>query len=305
MIFFDISDTSIEAIRLSTSFIFGETISAFNRVEFNGGPVRAGEVQDEAALKKIISDFLENAKPKAIKDKECAFTLPDKRVYTRRFKLSQKKDGQPIFNLLKGQLEPLIPQPLEELAYDYKTLVDEQKGKSEVCFAAIPRTILEGYMKVFNSLDLKPKIAVSESVAAHKFISPLIIGEGTVLYLDVGEEIAIATLMDRNGVVEAFSEPVQTSDLFNGVKKLVKFARERLEKEVNRIILGGGGGLQIKKTAAQEELGLNVVSAEEAVKQFKLKIRVNFRNLSPVTFANVLGLSLLSKEESPLNLLRA
>lgn len=305
MIFFDISDTSIEAVRLSTSFLSGEAINAFGRVEFENGPVKSGEIKDKDALGKVVANLLEKAKPKAMRDQECAFTLPDKRVYTHRFNLSQRRDSQTVLELIKDQAEKLIPHPMEELNYDYRVLGDKKKetGAGEILLTAAPKTLVESYKNLFADLDLSPKFAVPESFAAYQFISPLIGGEGTALYLDVGGSVSIAALMDGRGVVEAFSEPVQTSDLFSGIKRLLKFSDERLGREIGLVVLGGGGSLKIKRAEAKQELGVDVISAEDAVGRFKLKIRVNFGNLSPITFANVLGLALLSKEESSLNLL--
>lgn len=306
MILFDISDTSIEAVKLSKSFFTGEVINAFNRVEFTDGLVRAGEIQKKDALKKTIVNLLKDAKPKEIKDQECAFTLPDKRTYTHRFNLSQRKDSQTVSSLIKAQAEQLIPQPIEELAYDYNLLdqKEEARGEGEIFLAAVPATLLDGYLELFNGLGLKPELAVPESLAAYRFLASMVQAGEAVLYLDVGEKVTTATLMDKQGVVEAFTEPVQTSELVNRVGELLKFSSERLGKEVDRIILGGGGSLKMDTAKAEDKLKVTIASVEEAFKGFKLPIKVNFGDLSKIVFVNVLGLALLSKEEKPLNLIK-
>ena len=306
MLFFDISDTSIEAIRLSKSFLTGEAVTAFNRSEFKNGPIEEGEIKDKNALKKIIVDLLKNAKPKPMKDRECAFTLPDKRVYTHRFALSQKHDSQTVFSLIKSQAEKLIPQPIEELTYNYLILGQKKEGKEEgeILLAAVPTVIINGYIELFNDLGLEPKLAVPESVAAYSFLSPLIKAGGAVLYLDVGEKITTATLMDQQGVVETFSEPVQTDKLFAQIENLFAFACTQIGGCIKQVILGGGGSLTAKPAEFESKLKVSVISAEEVFKTFKLPIKVNFGDLSKVTFVNVLGLALLSGQEQPLNLIK-
>jgi len=62
--------------------------------------------------------------------------------------------------------------------------------------------------------------------------------------------------------------------------------------------------LTAKPAEFESKLKVSVISAEEVFKTFKLPIKVNFGDLSKVTFVNVLGLALLSGQEQPLNLIK-
>ena len=221
MIFFDISDTSIEAVKLSKGF-FGESINAFARVELKDGPVEAGEVEDKDALAKTITKLLKAGKPRGISDLECGFTLPDSRVYTHRFTLPQRRDHQTVLDLVGGKMEKLIPQPLEELIYRFFPL-GEGEGEGEVFMMAISKKLIKGYVECFGDVGLRPKFVVPESYAAFRFLDPLIDAQETILYLDIGGEYSNAVLMDKHGVVETFSEPVESTDLFKEVGKLLEF----------------------------------------------------------------------------------
>lgn len=302
MILFDISDTSIEAVKLSKSFLTGEVINAFNRVEFTDGPVKAGEIQKKDALKKTIVNLLKDAKPKEIKDQECAFTLPDKRTYTHRFTLSQRQDSQTVLGLVKAQAEKLIPQPIEELIYRFDSL-NRGTGEGEIFLMAVPTIIVNRYVELFNDLGLQPRLVVPESLAAYRFLTPIIQAGGAALYLDVGKKTTTAALMDKRGVVETFSEPVQADKLFTQLESLFEFACTRAGGCIRQVILGGSESLAIDSAEVASKLKVNVVLAEEAFKHFRLPIKVDFGNLSKIVFINTLGLALLSKEESPLNLL--
>jgi len=302
MILFDISDTSIEAVKLSKSFLVGDSINAFTRVEFANGLVKEGEIKNKDALGKIISTLLKTAKPKPMKDEVCGFTLPDKRVYTHRFTLSQRQDSQTVLGLVKAEVEKSIPQPLEELIYRFDSL-NHGEGEGEIFLMAVPTMIVNRYVELFNDLGLPPRLIVPESLAAYRFLAPVVQAGGTTLYLDVGKKTTNAVLMDKRGVVETFSEPVQTDKLFTQLESLFKFACTRAGGCIRQVILGGGGSLAIDSAEVASKLKVNVVLAGEAFKHFRLPIKVDFGNLSKMVFINTLGLALLSKEESPLNLL--
>lgn len=302
MLFFDISDTSIEAVKLSKSFPIGESITALTRGELKDGPVKAGEIQDKDALGKIVANLLKKVQPREMTDNTCGLTLPDKRVYTHRFTLSQRQDSQTVLSLVKAQVEKLIPQPLEELIYRFDSL-NCGKGEGEIFLMATPTAVVNPYVEVFNNLKLQPRLIVPESLAAYAFLAPIIQAEGTVLYLDVGKKTATAALMDKRGVIETFSEPVQANELLTQLKNLFEFACTQAGGCIREVILGGGESLAIGFAEAASKLKVNVVLAEEAFKHFRLPIKADFGNLSKVMFINTLGLALLSKKQSPLNLL--
>lgn len=304
MIFFDISDTSIEAVRLSTSFLTGEAISAFARVELEKDLIEAGEIKNRDALSKVITNLLEKAKPKAMKDQECAFTLPDKRVYTCRLQLSQRQDSQTVFELVKAQMEKSIPQPIEELIYRFTSL-DRGKGSGEIFLVAVPTTLVNSYIELFNTLALQPRLVAPESFTIYNFLGSVIKEDETLLYLDVGKTTATATLMDKQGVIEAFTEPIESDKLLDQTKGLLTFTRERLGRSVKRVILGGGGSLGRTDIAqVKANLKIEVESVEKAFENFRMPIRVDFGEMPRILFVNTFGLAALSKEkQQPLNLL--
>jgi len=303
MIFFDISDTSIEVVQLSRSFLRGEAVSAFARMELDGGLVRGGEIQNREKLVGVMDGLMKSAKPKAIRDVECGFTLSDRRVYTYRFQLPRYQSN-PSVNIepLNTQAEKLVPQPLEQLTR-ITTPVSDKKGSS-IIWIAVPTEILLSYEEIFRDLNLNPKIAVPESYAIYALLAPTVGEEEIILYLDVGKRISTATFMDRMGVIETFSEPVQTAKLLTQVGQLLEFCREHLGREASRIVLGGGGSLKIDPNEAARKLQLNVARIDTALERFKPSIRTDFGGLPRVLFANVLGLIALNSEESSPNLLK-
>lgn len=300
MLLFDISDTSIEVARLGRRFFAGEAIVASARVELTDGSVKMGEVRNKDALCKTVADLLRNVKPRVTEDQECAFTLSDSRVYTRRFKLPQVQDHQTVLGLVKEKAEKLFPQPAQELIYQFDSL-ERGEGAGEIFLMAASRDIVLSYVDVFNSLGLQSKLAVPESYAACRFIAPIIGKKEVTLYLDIGGKYTNVVLVDSRGVLETFSEPVETAELFSEIEKLLKFLHKKLEQSVGRVILGGGGSLELNLVEAKERLKIDTILVEEAFKHFPLSIRNDFGGLPKVLFVNVLGLALLTKEKSPLS----
>jgi hypothetical protein len=302
MLFFDISDTSIEMLQISKTFVSGEAIHSFSRVELKDGSIKNSEIQNKDQFKKNVEELLKSARPKPVKDQECAFTLPDSRIYSHRFDIPQRKNSKTILGAVKAQAERVIPQPIDELIYRYKSL-NHSKEEGEILLVALPTKIVNSYIEVLNDLKILPQLVTSESMAVHRLISSSINPKETVLYIDIGEKDSNISIMDRLGVIETFSEPVGRQDDLAHIDSLLTFSREKLKEDINRVFLGGGGSPKVDLDKAQEFLKKDVVPMETLIANFKPAIKVDLGGIPKIVFANTLGLILLSKEKQPLNLL--
>jgi Tfp pilus assembly PilM family ATPase len=302
MLFFDISDTSIELMQLSKTFISGEVINSFSRLEIKDGSIKDCEIQNKEQFQKNIENLLKDAKPKSLKEQECAFILPDNRIYSHRFTVSQKKEDKNILIQIKAQAERTIPQPIDELIYRYKT-IGHSKDSSEVLLVALPTKIVNGYIEIFNNLKLTTILISSESLAVHRLISSAINPKEAVLYIDMGGKDSNISIMDKKGVIETFSEPIKDQDNLAHIERVISFSNEKLDEEINRIFLGGGGSSKVDLGKARDVLKKDIVPVETLTANFKPSIKVNLGDTPRTVFTNILGLILLSKEKQPLNLL--
>jgi Tfp pilus assembly PilM family ATPase len=302
MLFFDISDTSIEIIKLRRGLLFGDAVVAYSRIESDEVPVEKGEIQNPEEFSKLISDLLKKGKPKPLEDTECAFTLPDKRVYTQRFTVPKVRNDQTVHSLLEDEMKKIIPQPLDELSFEFIPLNEGEGEEGEVFMMAAPKSLVKSYIDLFRKVKIEPQFVVSESYAAFDFLKAIVSPGGLTLHLDIGIKYTNSVFMDKKGVVEAFSEPVETKELLKGVGELIKFADKRLGRKVDQIILGGGGSSRVDAQDMAGKLKVNVVSVEKAFEHIKLPIKTDFGKWSKVVFVNVLGLALLSKEKNPVSL---
>ncbi|MBL7159117.1 pilus assembly protein PilM [Candidatus Microgenomates bacterium] len=293
----DISDSSIEVLNLKKSLMGKTKVSSSGRVELEQGVVKSGEILDTEKLTKKISELVKKGK--------INFTLPDLRTFTCRVQLASDIAHSALEPFLKEKILEIVPYDFEELIYDFKVVNETEKGK-EILFLAVPTKILAGYLKIFKALKLTPIFAVSESLAAFEIFRETVVKDEVLLYIDIGSQTSTFSFFDRFGPFLTLNEPVETKLLKEEVKKAVSFLKEKHEKEVKRIILGGGGSLEIDGEAFSKEIEVWTTKIDKILedKLKKASLHFNVGDLPPTLFINVLGLSLLSQKKEALNLLK-
>jgi len=289
MLLFDFSDKSLKIFKLSARFLGGEAISGLAKSELRPGLIENSEIRDGAALEKEIREIL---KKESWSDQEAAFVLHDERSFNLRLASPVTIDSKVSPDLLEKQLVSTLPVPISSVVYD-------AWGQQ---FAAVDRKIFSQYLDLFGKLELKPQLAVPESQAVWSFLLSQI-GEGEmVLFLDIGAEATDAVLLDRVGVLQTFTEPIETTRLLPGVKEIISFSRDKFGKIPAKIFLGGGGALSLDTGKFTQDLGVSAVSIEEVLKTYPTSISANFGQTSKLGFVPLFGLALLAQQKkSPLN----
>lgn len=293
----DISDCSIEVLRLKKG-LFGKLgVSFFGRVELEEGIVKNGEILDPQKLAEKLGEL--------VKGQKVNFTLPDLRIFTCRVLLPLDISRSATEPFLKDKVIEVVPYDFEDLAYDFKVVNETEKGK-EVLFIAIPKEILIGYLKTFKMLRLTPFSAVPESVAAFEIFKGTVTEDEIVLFVDIGSQTSTLSFFDKFGPFLTLNKPVETKALKEGIKKAADFLKKREDKEIKRVILGGGGSLKIDAESFSKEIGTWTTKAEKILEDKLLRIPLTFNvgRLPSILFFNVLGLALLSQRKEGLNLLR-
>ena len=293
----DISDSSIEALSLKKSLIGKTKVSSSGRVELEQGIVKNGEILNIEKLTRKISELVKKGK--------INFTLPDLRTFTCRVQLASDIAVSALEPFLKEKILEIVPYDFEELVYDFKIVNETEKAK-EILFLAVPAKILAGYFNTFKALKLTPLFAVSESLTAFEIFRETVVKDEVLLYIDIGSQTSTLSFFDRFGPFLTLNEPVETKLLKKEVKKAVSFLKEKHEKEVKRVILGGGGSLEINGDVFSKEIEIWTTKVDKILedKLKKTSLHFNVGDLPSALFINVLGLSLLSQKKEALNLLK-
>ena len=291
MLLFDFSDKSLKVLKLSARFLGGEAISGFAKSELRPELIENSELSDTAALAKEIQDVL---KKSSLSDQDASFVLHDERSFNLRLNSPVTEDTKVDPVLLEKQLVSILPVPISTVVYD---AWDRQ-------FAAVDQKIFSQYLDLFGKLGLKLQLAVPESQAVWSFLLSQI-GEGeVVLFLDIGAETTDAVLLDMVGVLQTFTEPIETAQLVQGVGDVVSFSQSRFGKAPVKVFLGGGGAVSLDVKKFSEETKISALSAEEVLKTYPIKLSANFGQTSRLGFVSLFGLALLTRQKTPLNFVK-
>ena len=293
----DISDASIEALKLKKNLFGKKSVSSIGRIELEEGIIKNGEVLDPQKLAEKIGGLVKKGK--------INFTLPDLRIFTHRLVLPSDVARSAVNSFLREKVVEVIPFEFDDLIYDFKIVNETEEGK-EILFIGLSKEILAGYLKTFEILKLIPFVAVPESLAAFETFKNTVVKDEIVLYIDVGSKTSAFSFFDRFGAFLTLNKPVETRLLKQEIKKAGAFLKEKHDKEIKRIILGGGGSLEIDGESFSKEIGTWTTKVDKILEDRLSKASLNFKSekLSPVLFLNVLGLSLLAQKKEELNLLR-
>ena len=291
MLLFDFSDKSLKVLKLSPRFLGGESISGFAKSELSPGLIENSEIRNPEELVKLVQEALKKGN---LEDGEVSFVLHDERSFNLRLPSPVTADTKVSPEQMEEQISSLLPVPLATLVYD---AWDRQ-------FAAVDQKIFSQYLDLFGKLGLKPQLAVPESQAVWSFLLTQI-GEGEmVLFLDIGAKDADAVLMDQAGVLQTFTEPIETAKLETGLGEVAAFSQGKFGKKPAKVFLGGGGSISLDAKKFSEETGVPAVSGEDILKTYPIPISVNFGQTSKLGFITLLGLALLIRQKSPLNFVK-
>jgi hypothetical protein len=166
----------------------------------------------------------------------------------------------------------------------------------------VDQKLLTQYLDLFRNLGFQVHLATPESQAIFAFISSSIKPEEAVLFLDIGSETTDVVVLDNLGVVQTFTEPIETVQLSRGVGEVLSFVKEKFGKDPARIFLGGGGALSLDKKKFAKEIQREAVSAEDLFKTYPIPVNVNFGQTSRLGFLGLFGLAQLLGRKDHLNL---
>lgn len=208
MIGLDIGSKTIKVVELSPS---GNTfdLKAAGVVGIAGLEVEhLIEEKDYASLAETIKKLFRDAR---ISGREINLALSESQVFSRTLKFPLLTD-QEVSSAVKWEAEEYIPIPLEEAVVQHQIIERRETGTASappqvtVLLVAVPKAVVEKYLKVVSLAGLTCNAVETELIALVRSLAPK---EQTVLIVDFGArstDLAIA----RNGQF-MFSRSIQTA----------------------------------------------------------------------------------------------
>lgn len=286
----DISDHSVEAVLLAKPFFGKPKVLAYARTILRGEVVKNGIVKKPEKLGENILKLLNSAQPRPIKTPFYLLSLPDSQVFTTIFKFPAGLRREEIKKTIPYKAEEIIPFKAAEIYFDFKTIT-KYNGTQEVFYAAVPKKIVDDYVKVLKSIGLVPIAFDLESISlARALISSQKKSDQATLLMDIGARTTDLNIFDRNGIRQGLAIQMAGSRFTKSIAKSLGIS----EKEADQLKMKVGFDPQQKQGRVvlilQKELRRIIAETKKLINYYQDEVG---RQVSLVILAG--GSSLLPK----------
>lgn len=183
----DISDFSLKIAALEKDAKHWK-LAGFTATSIPSGIIIDGEVKEEEKAIPILKESLSVVRRSGITSRYVVASLPEEKAFIRVIQLPKMKYGE-VREAVKWEAENNIPMSIDEIYLDWQIIVPIKNHLDhfDVLIIAVPRTIVDQYVRLFEKSGLISKVFEVESVA----IARSVIGGDTsgkpVLIIDLGQ----------------------------------------------------------------------------------------------------------------------
>lgn len=302
MLYFNLTDNSIEVIQTSKGFIGGEKITASSKKDIPEGIVANGLVIDQEKLSAEILNLFNSAHPKVIKDKDVSLIVSDKQVFTQRFQVSPE-EGQEESIIQKVKL--MIPYDPSELENFYKELKLDN-GQKEIFYTAMPKATVAHFGNFFKSIGLKVVFIAARSLCQFEIYKLDLTNNEKRIYLNLDKRNIEYFVYDTKSPIEVGDKKISLKSPDSDIKAITKKYSEDPKTAFSKIFIGGPGSLEINISEISKEVGFEAVKLGEVIDSYisLSKVNIDTGGFSKIFFVDCLGLFILSHSASPPNFIR-
>ena len=279
----DISDRSIEVLGLKKRFLKKPKIAAYGRLELGAGVVEGGNIEDFEALAEALRILLKSAWPGPIKEKLVVALLPQSQIFSRIFRLPPGIYSEDLKTVVLNEVASLDNIRLEEIYYDWQvvkrnkeeTMVFFEAARKDLVFdytnvlgraglipvafeaeaAAAGRALLDlTQNEAVVIIDIGALATNVNYFEDGYFLGSLSVPVGgnsatVALAKELNESLERAEAIKREVGFDADKEAVlaalegEFSVIVERAKDFIKYFSQMSGREVEKIILSGGGAL--------------------------------------------------------------
>ncbi len=240
----DLSDLSLKIINLERKDN-NIVLASFYRQEIPVGVIAHGEIKQEDTLVEILRSSLDKVAGRKLKNKRCIVSLPETDAFIRLVQLPPM-DKKEVQEAIKWEAEANIPMPLSDIYLDWQ-VVAEYKDHQDVLISALPKTLVDDYLRAMKKAGLYPLAFEVESIATARAVIKEKADKKTVLIVDVGAERASFILVAGSTVFFTASLLMGNKRLIETIAKNLSVDKEKARQLKFDVGLGGGGEGEGKK----------------------------------------------------------
>lgn len=206
------------------------------------------------------ADVLEALNRAGFEGSEIAVVVPDDAVriaFLAVENLSKDPDEQQSF--IRWKLKKTVPFDVDSAQIAFRIVSSKNIGGAEMLVTLSPRTIIQEYQDLFDSMDLHPGIVVPSTLAALNLFRP---STGDTLFLKVAPG-CIATTVFQSGRMQFYRRVVDVS-LYDAVYPTVMYYQDKLGGKAleQLIVCGYDSDIGSSFAEVQEKLGLSAQRLE-------------------------------------------
>ncbi len=206
----DISDLSLKIVSLKKK---GQAfdLASFTEEEIKPGIIKEGEIKNEKALAKIISDSLKKVKGEKIRTPYVVAALPEEKAFLQVIQMP-KMAREELKSAVIYEAENYIPLPIESVYLDSQIVspVYDHLDHLDVLIAALPKKTIDPYISAFKLAGLKPLTLEIESSAIARALIKNQATTNPVLLIDLGESRTSFIVFSGNSLRFTSSIPVSS-----------------------------------------------------------------------------------------------
>jgi type IV pilus assembly protein PilM len=235
----DISDLSLKFLMLKkTKKEF--KVSSFGELSIEPGIIEGGEVKDEEKLAGIVKEVTEKVKTKYV-----VASLPEEKAFLHVVKMPVMSE-EDLKSAIVFEAENYIPLPVNEVYLDFEIIpqVENTAKNLEVLLAGVPKKVVDSYLRVLKTADLKPVAFEIESLAIARALINNRVTTQPVLIVDLGATRSSIIIFDRKSIRFTTSISISGMGFTELIAKNLKISFEEAERL--KIEEGLGESLKIK-----------------------------------------------------------
>lgn len=196
----DLGYSSAKVMQLSKRGPGQYEIQGYGVADYSETFTKKGEIIDFEGVAREIKNLFEHNLIGSISTRRAVFSIPAAYTFSRIITLPKEIVKKDIHDAVQTEIQQYIPSSIDDLYTDYSEVGVEADG-TRILTAAVPRAIVDSYLKLANMLDLEV-VAMEPTIgASNRLFGYTDQHKVPTVLIDFGSISTDITIYDSNLVV--------------------------------------------------------------------------------------------------------
>jgi len=242
----DISDLSLKIVQLKKKGRFFD-LASFGETRMKPGIIEQGDIRDEKALSESIKKAIKNVCGNKIRTKHVVISLPEEKAFLQVIQLPLMKEEE-AQKAVYFEAENYIPLPIDKVYLDSQIIsCDAKTKKLNVLIAAMPKTIIDLYVRALKGAALEPVALEIESMSISRALVKENSASQALVLIDLGENRTSFSIFFEQSLKFTTTTQISAKNFSEIIAQSLKISFN--EAESLKIKNGVGASKQGKKNA--------------------------------------------------------